>query len=580
MAQRWGVPFVAWPERLRPSYWDGVALPLVIGGIVLIGWASRQMSVLYHPGEALPISLDPRLLPEYGLRTVLRMVLALIASLVFSLAYAAAAAKSRRLEKLLIPILDVLQSVPILGFLSITVTGFVALVPGSLLGYECAAIFAIFTSQAWNMTFSLYQSFSSVPHDLREAARMYHLSAWQSFWQLEVPFATPQLVWNMMMSVSGGWFFVVASEAISVSNNTVLLPGIGSYISVAIDQRDLSAVFYAIVTMLLLILIYDQLLFRPLLAWAQRFKLGEIGDEEEVEAPWFLIMLQRARLFALVSSAADRVAASASLLTHRRRVRVREQRRAPPWRNTLVDRLWAGTLLVGAAYALYYIYEFVGEEVGWSEVAHVCLLGLFTLARVIVLIALAAVIWVPIGVWIGLRPTLAHRVQPWIQFLAAFPANLFFPLVVSAVVVLKLNPEIWLSPLMILGTQWYILFNVVAGTLALPTDYQLVAGNLGVTRWLWWRRLILPGIFPAFVTGAITASGGSWNASIVSEIVKWGNTTLTAHGIGAYIAIETNKGDFPRLALGITVLCLFVLIFNRLLWRRLYALAEERLRLD
>jgi NitT/TauT family transport system permease protein len=579
MPQRWGVPFIAWPQRLRPSYWDGVALPLVIGTILLIGWASRQMNVPYQPGEALPISLDPSNLPVYGLRTVLRMVLALIVSLVFSLTYAAAAAKSRRLEKLLVPILDVLQSVPILGFLSITVTGFVLLFPGSLLGYECAAIFAIFTSQAWNMTFSLYQSFSAVPHDLREAARMYHLSAWQSFWQLEVPFAMPQLVWNMMMSVSGGWFFVVASEAISVSGNTVLLPGIGSYISVAIDQRDLAAVFYAILAMLVLILLYDQLLFRPLLAWAQRFKMGEI-NEEEIEPPWFLVMLQRARIFRLVSFVADSIAVGVSHLTHRGQQRARAARPAPAWRRALVDRLWLGALGAAAIYALYYIYDFVRVEVGWSEVAYVFMLGAFTLTRVIVLIVLAALIWVPVGVWIGLRPALAHRVQPFIQFLAAFPANLFFPLAVSAIVALRLNSEIWLSPLMILGTQWYILFNVIAGTLAVPNDYQLVAGNLGVRNWLWWRRLALPGIFPAFVTGAVTASGGSWNASIVSEIVKWGDTTLTAHGIGAYIAIETEKGDFPRLALGITVLCLFVLVFNRLVWRRLYNLAEERLRLD
>jgi len=579
MPQRWGVPFVAWPQRLRPSYWDGVALPLVIGAIVLIGWASRQMNVPYRPGEALPISLDPALLPEYGLRTVLRMVLALVVSLVFSLAYAAAAAKSRRLEKLLVPILDVLQSVPILGFLSITVTGFVALFPGSLLGYECAAIFAIFTSQAWNMTFSLYQSFSSVPYDLREAARMYHLSAWQSFWQLEVPFAMPQLVWNMMMSVSGGWFFVVASEAISVAGNTVLLPGIGSYISVAIDQRDLHAVLYAILAMLVLILGYDQLLFRPLLAWSQRFKLGEI-NEEEVEAPWFLVMLQRAHIFRLVSFAADGIASAVSRLTRSGRAGARERRAMPPWCRAVLNRVWVGALGAAALGALYYIYLFVRVEVGWSEVGYVVFLGALTLVRVFTLIVLAALIWVPIGVWIGLRPPLAHKVQPWIQFLAAFPANLFFPIAVSAIVALRLNPEIWLSPLMILGTQWYILFNVIAGMLAVPNDYQLVAGNLGVRRWLWWRRLVLPAIFPAFVTGAITASGGSWNASIVSEIVKWGDTTLTAHGIGAYIAVETEKGDFPRLALGITVLCLYVLVFNRLVWRRLYNLAEERLRLD
>lgn len=578
MRQRWGLPIVAWPSRLRPSYWDGVALPLVIGMIMLIAWASQQMSVPYQPGQALPISLDPRHLPEYGIRTVLRMIAALGASLVFSLVYAATAAKSKRAEKLLIPILDILQSVPILGFLSITVTGFIALFPGSLLGYECAAIFAIFTSQAWNMTFSLYQSFIAVPYDLREAARMYHLSPWQSFWQLEVPFALPQLVWNMMMSVSGGWFFVVASEAISVANNQVLLPGIGSYISVAIDQRDLGAVAYAILTMLVLILIYDQILFRPLLAWVQRFKVEEIG-QDEIEPPWFLVMVQRARVINLLRGFADRCATLVSRASHRL-PRPTNRPTIAAKRTGLIDLLWNVALFTASAGAVLAVGRFISAEVGWGEVLHVVLLGSATLARVIVLIALAALVWVPIGVWIGLRPRVARRVQPIIQFLAAFPANLFFPIVVSTIVVYKLNPEIWLSPLMILGTQWYILFNVIAGTLALPNDYQLVAGNLGVRRILWWRRLVLPGIFPAFVTGAVTASGGSWNASIVAEIAKWGDTTLQATGIGAYIAEMTAKGDFPRIALGITVLCLYVLLFNRLLWRRLYNLAEERLRLD
>ncbi len=579
MEQRWGLPIVAWPSRLRPNFWDGVALPVVIGALVLIAWAGQQMSTPYQAGEVLTISLDPRHLPEYGLRTVLRMGLALALSLAFSLAYAALAAKSRRAEKLLIPVLDILQSVPILGFLSITVTGFIALFPGSLLGYECAAIFAIFTSQAWNMTFSLYQSFSSVPMDLREAARMYHLSPWQSFWRLEVPWALPQLVWNMMMSVSGGWFFVVASEAISVGGQGVKLPGIGSYIATATEARDWGAVGYAILAMAVFILIYDQLLFRPLLAWAQRFKVEAIG-QDEIESPWFLTMLQRARLFDLLIAVWDRAVEAASLL--RRAVPRRAARPAPPSRvrSRVVDTAWNLVLLAGALFAAIEIVGFVRTDVTADEVLHVILLGFFTLIRVVVLIALAALIWVPIGVWIGLRPRLARRVQPIVQFLAAFPANLFFPPVVWAVLTFKLSPEIWLSPLMILGTQWYILFNVIAGTLALPTDYQFVASNLGVSRWLWWRRLILPGIFPAFVTGAVTASGGSWNASIVAEIVRWGDDTLVATGIGAYIAQETDKGDYHRIVLGITVLCLYVLLFNRLLWRRLYDLAEERLRLD
>jgi NitT/TauT family transport system permease protein len=582
MAERWGLPIVAWPRRLRPNYWDGIALPIVIGAIILAAWASQQMTVPYKIGQTLPISLDPRELPMYGARTVLRMIAALVASLVFSLGYAAIAAKSKRAEKLLIPILDILQSVPILGFLSITVTGFIALFPGSLLGYECAAIFAIFTSQAWNMTFSLYQSFLGVPMDLREAARMYHLTPWQSFWRLEVPYAMPQLTWNMMMSVSGGWFFVVASEAISVAGNDVKLPGIGSYIAVAIEQRNLAAVLYAIIAMLVLILIYDQLLFRPLLAWSQKFKVEAIGGEE-VDPPWFLSMLQHARLFALAEGAVDylRMAMSRARRSLPRLPRLPAAPRAASRSNSpWFDYLWNAALLAVALYALWQIVTFVRAEVTWHEFLHVVFLGFVTLIRVVVLIALAAVVWVPIGVWIGLRPTLAHRVQPIVQFLAAFPANLFFPVAVFLIVRFNLSVEIWVSPLMILGTQWYILFNVIGGTLALPTDYQYVAGNFGVTRFLWWRRLILPAIFPAFVTGAVTASGGSWNASIVAEVVKWGNTTLVATGIGAYIAQQTETGDFPRLALGIAVLCLYVLVLNRLLWRRLYLLAEERLRLD
>src|SRR5436305_10255578 len=292
MEQRWGLPLIAWPSRLRPNVWDIVALPLVLGALTLIVWGGTAMGARYEIGDALPISLDPWRLPEYALRTVLRMAAALVVSLVFTFPYAALAAKSRQAEKILIPTLDILQSVPILGFLSLTVTGFIALFPGRLLGVECAAIFAIFTSQAWNMTFSLFQSLRTVPVELIEAARMYHLSVWQRFWRLEVPHGVPALVWNMMMSVSGGWFFVVASEAITGSGRSILLPGIGSYIATAIDQRELGAIGYAVVVMLVVILLYDQLLFRPLLAWSRKF-IGAPRSDETFVRPWFLIALQR-----------------------------------------------------------------------------------------------------------------------------------------------------------------------------------------------------------------------------------------------------------------------------------------------
>src|ERR1700686_2303574 len=582
MEQRWGLPLVAWPSRLRPNAWDLVALPLVLGTIALVAWGGIAMGAHYHLGEALPIDLSPWRLPEYALRTVLRMGAALVASLVFSLVYAALAAKSPQAEKILIPVLDVLQSVPILGFLSITVTGFIALFPGRLLGVECAAIFAIFTSQAWNMTFNLYQSLRAVPVELIEAARMYHLSAWQRFWRLEVPHGVPALVWNMMMSVSGGWFFVVASEAITVAGQAILLPGIGSYIATAIEQRDLAAIGYAVLVMLVVILLYDQLLFRPLLAWSRKF-IGDPRAEEDYARPWFLIVLQRARLFDLAQTgilAINRAVDYAILRAVGALHRVAPQRQAERRRSWLAERLFDMVLLALAGAAVVWIMLFVGASVAPAEIGWVFVLGLITAIRVMVLIALASLIGVPIGVWIGWRPRIADRAQPVVQFLAAFPANLFFPVAVVLILHFRANPEIWLSPLLILGTQWYILFNVIGGTTGLSAELQLAAGNLGVRRLLWWRRVMLPAIFPAYVTGAVTAAGGSWNASIVSEVVQWGDMTLRATGIGAYITQYTAEGDAARIALGIGVLCLYVLAFNRLLWRRLYDLAAERLRLD
>src|ERR1700722_13501902 len=383
MEQRWGLPLIAWPSRLRPNYWDLVALPLVLGLVALVAWGGMAMGAHYHIGDTLPISLDPWRLPEYALRTVLRMGAALVASLVFSLGYAALAAKNRAAEKILIPVLDILQSVPILGFLSITVTGFIALFPGRLLGVECAAIFAIFTSQAWNMTFSLYQSLRTVPVELIEAARMYHLSAWQRFWRLEVPHAVPQLIWNMMMSVSGGWFFVVASEAITVSGQTIMLPGIGSYIATAIAERDLGAIGYAVLVMLVVILLYDQLLFRPLLAWSRKFRGDPAGDEDDVR-PWFLIVMQRARLFDLMQSAVlalnRGVDHALTALGRHWRGSGRRTRRAAPPAPVWCERAFDIALLLLPLASLVWMARFIHETVPFAEIGWTFVLGAVTAA--------------------------------------------------------------------------------------------------------------------------------------------------------------------------------------------------------
>ena len=386
----------------------------------------------------------------------------------------------------------------------------------------------------------------------------------------------PGLVWNTMMSMSGGWFFVVASEAISVGDTTYKLPGIGSYVALALEERNIGAVFWAILAMLVVILAYDQLLFRPLVAWSAKFRF-ELTASQEAEDPWLLKLLRRTRV---LRSASRYVGLAFNAFGGMRIAIARRTRQAvinPPSRAG--DAAYLVILAAAVAFALWKIVTYVSATLEWADLWTAIELGLITLVRVVVLMTLATLIWVPIGVWLGLRPVWGRRVQPLAQFLAAFPANLFFPIFVVAIVHFAGNPDIWLTPLMILGTQWYILFNVIAGASAFPGDLQEAARNFRVGGWLWWRRVILPGVFPYYVTGAITASGGSWNAAIVSEVVIWGKTKLEAHGLGAYIAQATTDGNTARVVLGVAVMSSFVIAFNRLLWRPMYTYASRRLTL-
>ncbi len=569
------LPISVLRTRYVPGGWDLLAFVLVFAFFIYAAQAARGLTGSLARLEATPISLAPSALVGYSARTALRMLIAMSASLVFTFTYATLAAKSRRAEVLLVPLLDFLQSVPILSF-SITLLFFLQLTPGRVAGAEMAAIFLIFTSQAWNMAFSFYHSLRSIPDELIEAARNFRLSPWMRFWRLEVPFAMPALIWNMMLSMSGGWFFLTVSEAINVGHTTVTLPGVGSYIALAIEQKDLAAIGWAIGAMFVVILLFDQLLFRPLTASADWFRL----DQEVGLTPshsWALTMMRRshflgllARAFAALLRAGMKPGATAPAAL---------ERRASVWDAGWVDYAWYALLALIGLVALSKTAGFVLGEVRPAEIGQVVILGLITLLRVAVLIALASLIWVPIGVWIGLRPRVASIAQPIAQFLAAFPANLLFPIVISAIVLHKLNPDIWLSPLISLGTQWYILFNVIVGASALAPDLRYAAENLGARGWLWWRRVALPSVFPFFVTGAITASGGSWNASIVAEVVSWGQQRLTAHGLGAYIAEATIQGDFQRSVLGTLVLSVFVVTLNRVFWRPLYARAERKFRI-
>ena len=560
-----------------PNLADVLMLVLIGTLAVLVVHGVQEMN---RPLEAIrinPVELDLARLPGYALLTTLRMFAAIICSLIFTVVVGSLAAKSRKAAVVVIPALDILQSVPVLGFLTFTVAFFLGLFPGSEAGAECASIFAVFTAQAWNMAFSFYQSLRTIPSDLDQASQQFGLSPWRRFLRLELPFAMPGLIWNTMMSMSGGWFFVVASEAISVGDKTVTLPGIGSWLSLAIERRDFADVAWAVAAMGVVIGLYDQLLFRPIVAWADKFRFEQTASQDEPTS-WVYTLGRRAKLMrkvlapigwagrTLLAFEPPRVLPAAAPLS--------------PRTSRLLDRAWLVAVLALIAFIAVRAIVILSRTLELSAAAEAVGLGLLTLVRVLVLIAIASLVWVPIGVWIGLRPAWAERIQPFAQFLAAFPANVLFPIAVVVIVSLKLNPDIWLSPLMVFGTQWYILFNVIAGASALPTDLKEAGAMFHIRGWQWWRTIALPGIFPYFVTGAITASGGSWNASIVAESVSWGSTHLKAHGLGSFIAEATARGDLPRVALGVAVMSLFVVILNRTLWRPLYGFAERRLRLE
>lgn len=564
-------------EALRRFPFGLADIAVILGTLVLLSLIARVGAgtlVSFRPPDVVPgIDLDPRHLPYYAGRSTLRMFIALFWSTVFTLVYGYIAAKSRRAERVMIPLLDILQSVPVLGFLSITVTGFIALFPGSLLGLEAASIFAIFTSQAWNMTFSFYQSLRTVPKELDEAATLYQLSRWQRFTQLEVPSATIGLLWNGMMSFGGGWFFVAASEAISVLNQKYTLPGIGSYVAAAIAAENLTALGWALLTIVVVIILVDQLFWRPLIAWSDKFRMEQSAAAESPKS-WVYDLLKTAHIPRSIGNALTPVGEIVnqflSVLTRSKSASMVET----PQKKS--DRLYNLFLLVIIGVLVAWTFHFILTTVGFGEVIKTFWLGILTLLRVIVLLLIATLVWTPIGVAIGFNPKLARLLQPVVQFLASFPANFIFPFATLFFIRTHISIDWGSILLMSLGAQWYILFNSIAGAQSIPTDLREMASDVGLKGWKRWQKLIIPGIFSAWVTGGVTASGGAWNASIVSEIVAWGQTTLTATGLGAYIARATEVGDWPRITLGIGMMSLFVVGLNRLLWRRLYQLAETK----
>lgn len=549
-----------------------------VGILALFGVAAYVLQGINMPVKQgnIPsaVSADPARLPYYALRSVFRMFVALIFSLIFTVVYALAAARSRRLGRVLIPLLDILQSVPILGFLSATVTVWLVIFPNSMLGVEAASIFAIFTGQAWNMTFSFHRSLLSEPKELDEAARSLGLSRWQRFWTLDMPNSAIPLLWNCMMSVGGGWFFLTASEMISVNNRTYALPGIGSFVAQAAAEDKPGHIRWAIGTMIIVVVAIDFLLWKPLTAWAERFRITHTAGGEERHSAVLTLIRQShtdeiiGRIFSPLREQIDRA------------MRIFGKTGAKWHRGGRMEKpadfaFTAAVLAVTAAAAARLLF-FVSQTTGLGEFATAGFLGALTFIRVAVLILLSTLIWVPIGAVIGMHPKVSRIMQPVVQICASFPANFIFPFAMVWFSAWHIDLSLGSIILMALGTQWYILFNVIAGASAIPGDLREMARSFRLGPLLRWKNLILPAIFGPWCTGGLTAAGGAWNASIVSEIVEYGKHRFSTPGLGTYIADATGAGDTARILVGITVMSLIVVLSNKLFWAPLQRISAGR----
>ena len=544
---------------------------ILVAPVIIVGF-----NKMFGPitAAAQNIDLSIKSLPGYALRTTMRFILAMILSVVFALIYAVLAAKNKRIGAFLIPLLDIFQSVPVLGYLSFTVTAFLAIAPGNIFGIEMAIIFALFTAQVWNIIFSVYQSLTTIPKELYDVSDVYKLNKWQIFWQVELPFAIPGIIWNMALSISSSWFFIVASEAISVGTQTYTLPGLGVYISIALQNTNIEAVIYAMLTILAVIFIFNQLLFAPLISWSHKFRY-EFNTGVTNTSSWLFDYLSRSTLFdssanffGRLSDGFLQIRLPHSITKHAKMI------------SYIFEIIWWALIACSLGLIFKQVYVLFENHMSYGEVIHVIKLGAITSFRVLAMLLVSSIFWVPIGIFISLRPALVERIQPLLQFLTAIPANVYFPIFVITILHFNLNPEIWLSLMMIIGAQWYIVYNVIAGGQAIPTELLEASKNLklsGLNRWI---KLILPAILPFYITGMITASGAAWNASIVAEIITWGKDTITATGLGSYITINTSAGDFAKIAIGVIIMSCYVVIVNNILWQPLYDYASKKFRLE
>ncbi|MEJ5252374.1 MAG: ABC transporter permease subunit [Chthonomonadetes bacterium] len=568
-------PIYELKQTTREFRWSDAFVLLTITALLYLG-----VHFGFHAPEAVRgpnIVLEPSALPYYAFRSVLRMGAAYLLSLMFTLVYGYAAARSRRAEQILLPTLDVLQSVPILSFLPVVLLGLSAVMPERFAA-ELASVVLIFTSQVWNMTFSWYQSLTTLPKELREAAEIFRMNWWLKIRKLELPFGAIGLIWNSMMSWAGGWFFLMAAEIFTVGERDYRLPGLGAYLREASHQGNIPAILWGLGTLVLVIVLLDQLVWRPLVAWSEKFKL-EMVEQETHASSWFYDVLRSSKLSERVSVFWERISERIDAWTLRvwpfqpERISERPQRGDTAW------KLFMLVALILIAYSVLRSLHLLAQvEIGqWFAI----LQGVVTTAlRVFTSLAIALCWTVPLGVYIGMNTRLASRLQPLVQIAASIPATALFPVFVLMLAQLPGGLNVAAIMLMLTGTQWYLLFNVIAGTMSIPQELRFTVTLLGLNRWQKWRVLILPALFPYLITGAITASGGAWNASIVAEYVEFGGRTLRVTGLGDLIAYSTAQGNFPLLLASTLTMITTVVLVNRLLWRRLYRIAASRYRME
>jgi NitT/TauT family transport system permease protein len=564
-------------NRYQKIWWIDLVLLFGLIGLIfgMINVAGEWTGV-HRP--AVDIDLSPWALPKYTFYSLCRGMLAYILSFIFTIAYGYWAAKDHIAEKVLIPMLDILQSITVLGFMPPLMLAMVAIFPNSNIGLELVAVIMIFTGQVWNMTFSFYQSLRSIPMYLQEAAAIYRFNWWQKATKLEIPFSGIGLIWNSMMSMAGGWFFLTVSESFQLGDKDFRLPGLGSYMSVAADKGDDWAKLYGVIAMIIMIVGLDQLLWRPMVVWGQKFRVEEGGAEEGMNS-WFLDLIYRSQIIQFFQGLfkPKQVNSTQAMPPADKPVTqaVTTNRDSKAHLVQIISVMAFIALLGLMAFGAYKIIELF-SKVPLDQWKLIVLEALTTLGRVLVAVGLSALWTIPVGLWIGLSPRLSRIAQPFVQVAASFPAPMLFSYVIVMMHLFGIPLNWGAIALMILGAQWYILFNVMAGAMAIPSDLLEAARLYRITGWQRFTKVYLPGIFPYLVTGMVTSAGGTWNASIVAEYVTDKGQTLTAFGLGSQISEAASKADYPMLAASVVVMSLMVVVFNRLVWKRLYRLAEEK----